>query len=295
MEHVLIIADIEGSSGCWKREASELMTAEWAEACLEMSLDIDAVAGALFDAGVKRVTVKDFHRTAYNLLPHKIDPRARIVHGYRAGPVPGIGDPDGAGLLMLIGMHAASGSSGFLAHTLTSRIERLEVNGRLMAEVELFCASLAPFGLRPVFFSGCPVACAQAAETIKGIACHEIDKSGGAGSIDIEDWRAGLAHSAVNALDNAAAEPYAPPGPFNAVILMRDGEKEAAKIAGRWGLNYTGSEIHIKTGDIHELYYQLIRICYLTPFIERFIGPSVFLYNLYGRLGQSFVRFSGYG
>lgn len=165
---VLIIADIEGSSGCWNRRASEYRTHEWASACIEMSRDIDAVAAALFDAGVEAVSIKDFHRTGYNLLPEMIDRRARLLHGYRRGPVPGIGDPRGADRLLMIGMHAASGSNGFLAHTLTSRIARLEVNGKLMCEAELFAASVAHYGLRPVFLSGCAVACRQAEESIRG-------------------------------------------------------------------------------------------------------------------------------
>ena len=47
-------------------------------------------------------------------------------------------------------MHAASGSDGFLALTLTSRIARLEVNQRLLAKIELFAASLAPWKIRPI-------------------------------------------------------------------------------------------------------------------------------------------------
>ena len=38
-------------------------------------------------------------------------------------------------------MHAASGTDGFLSHTLTSRIAQLEVNRRPLAEVELFAVS----------------------------------------------------------------------------------------------------------------------------------------------------------
>ena len=34
-----------------------------------MSRDVDAVVGGLLDAGIERVTVKDFHRSGYNLLP----------------------------------------------------------------------------------------------------------------------------------------------------------------------------------------------------------------------------------
>jgi D-aminopeptidase len=102
------------------------------------------------------VTIKDFHRTAYNLLPEMIDRRARIVCGYRRGAVPGLGDPEDADALMMIGMHAASDTDGFLAHTLTSRLASLKVNGRPLAEVELFAAALAPYGIPTIFFSGCP-------------------------------------------------------------------------------------------------------------------------------------------
>jgi D-amino peptidase len=47
----------------------------------------------LFDAGVKTVTVKDFHRTGFNLLPELMDPRVNVVQGYIKGPVPGMGNP----------------------------------------------------------------------------------------------------------------------------------------------------------------------------------------------------------
>ena len=178
-DHILIIADIEGSSGCWNYRASSFLTREWRLACLEMTLDVDAVVTALFDAGVQKVTVKDFHRSAYNLLPELIDSRAHIVSGYRSGPVPGLGDPGDAQAVMFLGMHAAAGTEGFMAHTLTSRISWLEVNKKPLSELELFAASLAPYGVKPIFFSGCPTACAQARAAIKKIDSYPIDKSTG--------------------------------------------------------------------------------------------------------------------
>jgi D-aminopeptidase len=289
MNHILIIADIEGTSGCWSDDASAFKTEAWAKACVEMSLDIDAVVRTLFDAGVSAVTIKDFHRTGYNLLRELIDSRARIVHGYRVGPVPGLGDPDGADILMMIGMHAASGSGGFLCHTLTSRIARLEVNGKLMSEAELFSASLAPHKVRPVFFSGCSTACVQAENVLKRITVYPIDKSGGPGSIDVNKWRAGLAAAAVRSLDNRT-KPYLPEGPFRAVITMKDGAMAAKKIADRWRLERDENSIFVVAGNINGLYYDLIRIAYLTPLIEKIITPSIFLYNLWGRAGLSWVR-----
>ncbi|MFZ0612130.1 MAG: M55 family metallopeptidase, partial [Desulfobacterales bacterium] len=175
VDSVLIVADIEGSSGCWSKKASAFKTPEWVDACADMTRDVAAVVRALLDDGVRRVIVKDFHRTGYNILPELIDPRARVVQGYRKDPVPGIGDPGTAAAVLFTGMHAASGSGGFLAHTLTSRIRRLEVNGELVPEVYLFAGSLAPWGVRPVFFSGCPVACNQARDIIPAIGTYLID------------------------------------------------------------------------------------------------------------------------
>jgi D-amino peptidase len=284
---VLIIADIEGSSGCWSYSAGRFMTQEWYAACIEMTRDVNMVVTGLFDAGVTEVTVQDFHRTGYNLLPELIDSRARVISGYRLGPVPGIGDPGMAGAALFLGMHAASGSSGFLAHTLTSRIQRLEVNEKAMSEVELFSASLAPYGVRPIFFSGCPVACTEAKQTIEGIKCYPIDKSQG---FHVDAWRSGLQRAAIQSLDNVAMEPYLPKGPFKAVVTMRDGEKPAQKIAKRWDFDCEGARILLAASDFDELYRDLIRLCYLTPLIERIVPVALLLHRLQGYIGLAMVR-----
>jgi D-amino peptidase len=289
-DHILIIADIEGSSGCWDYRASRFMTDEWSRACVGMTLDVNAVVRGLFDAGVKQVTVKDFHRTGYNLLPEMIEPMAQVVLGYRQGPVPGLGNPGEAGAVMFLGMHAASGTEGFMAHTLTSRIIWLEVNRRPLAEVELFSASLAPYGIRPIFFSGCPTACAQAEAAIAGIDSYPIDKSDGPALFNAQLWRSGLVHGAVESLNNLDTEPYARSGPFRAEVTMWDGERSARKLAQRWGFDHEGGRIFIQAADIHELYRELIRLSYLTPLTEKTLPCGLFVYKLTGRLGLEWVR-----
>jgi D-amino peptidase len=290
LKSVLVIADIEGSSGCWSYNAGRFMTKEWYVACVEMSRDVNTVVTGLFDAGVTRVTVQDFHRTGYNLLPELIDLRARVLSGYRDGPVPGIGDPGTAEGVLFLGMHAASGSLGFLAHTLTSRIQRLEVNGKAMSEVELFSASLAPYGVRPIFFSGCPVACTEAREMIKGITCYPIEKARGQKGFHVDAWRAGLKRAAIQSLHNAPVEPYLPKGPFKAVVTMRDGEKPAQKIARRWDFDCEGARILLRAADFNELYRDLVRLCYFTPLIEKMLPFALLLHRLQGYMGLAMVR-----
>jgi len=290
IRNVLIIADIEGSSGCWDSRASSFMTPQWARACLAMTHDVGAVVDALFNAGVEHITVKDFHRTGYNLLPEMINAKSEIIHGYRRGPVPGFGDPGPAQVAVFLGMHAASGTNGFLAHTLTSRIACLEVNGKPMAEIELFASALAPCGIRPIFFSGCPAACAQAGAVIDNITRYPLDKSTGAGNFDGTEWRAGLARSAVASLKNDQPAPYQPEGSMQARVTLRDGEAAARKIARRWKLDHQNDQILIHAAHIGELYLALIRICYLTPLVEKTLPFCLMAYNLWGRIGLSWVR-----
>jgi D-aminopeptidase len=290
IRNILIISDIEGSSGCWSYAGSSFMTDQWCDACVDMTLDVNAVVRCLLDAGVEHITVKDFHRTGFNLLPQMLDPHVTLISGYKRAPVPGIGHPGNARTVMFLGMHAASGTDGFLAHTLTSRIEKLEVNGKPMAEIELFSAALAPFGIRPIFFSGCPTACKQARQTIADIEVYPIDKSADPQKFDKQLWRSGLGQAAAESLNNESTEEYIPKGPFSAVVHMRDGEKEAYRIAKRWGFRCEHNRIFINTEDIHQLYLNLIRICYLTPIIERILPVSLFLYNLWGRVGLAWLR-----
>jgi D-aminopeptidase len=288
--HILIIADIEGSSGCWDYRAAKFMTEEWSRACVEMTLDVKAVVRALYDAGVRKITVKDFHRTGYNILPEMIDHPARVVSGYRQGPVPGLGDPGDVEAVMFLGMHAASGTEGFMAHTLTSRIIWLEVNRKPLTEVELFSASLAPSGVKPIFFSGCPAACAQAKAAIGKIDSYPINKDIGPEIFHADSWRSGLASAALNSLKNTSTEPYTISGPLKAEVTMREGERAARKLSRRWKFAQQGSRIFIEAADIHELYRNLIKLCYLTPATEKLLPYSLYLYNFTGCLGLEWVR-----
>ncbi len=290
LTHILILADLEGSSACWNYRAASFLTDDWARACLGLSRDVSSVVSALFDAGVESVTIKDFHRTGYNLLTERIDSRAKIVSGFRRGPVPGIGHPGESQAVMLLGMHAASGSHGFLAHTLTSRIARLEVNGRLLAEVELFAASLAPWGIRPVFFSGCPVACEQAAAVIDNLPCFAIDKSSGQQKFDSRTWRSELAQAAVGTLSNSQTEPYRPVGPFRALVTLRNGAAEASRLARRWKFKQSGAQLEIHTKRMDQLYLALIKLCYLSPLTEKILPLALMASNLRGRLGMMWAR-----
>ncbi len=159
-----------------------------------------------------------------------------------------------------------------------------------MAEIELFASALAPFGIKPIFFSGCPVACRQAAAVIDNISCYPIDKTMGDDNFNRSQWRAGLAESVVESLDNDQPPPYQPNGPMQARLTLRDGEATAQKIADRWKIERNRNQIFLSAPSRQALYLELIRICYLTPLVEKTLPVCLLAYNLWGRIGLSWVR-----
>jgi len=106
----------------------------------------------------------------------------------------------------------------------------------------------------------------------------------------IRGWRRQLAAEAVSALSNGSAVPYDPTGPFVVRVSMREGPAAARKIALRWQLDRSGADLFFKAIDTAELYHALIRICYLTPAVERLLPIALPLFNLRGRLGLMWVR-----
>lgn len=287
MTSVFVIADIEGSTGCRQRSDAQLFNDGWVRACVEMSLDIDCLGQRLLTAGASKIRVKDFHRTGFNLFRELIDSRIELDQGYKAGPVAGIGVVKNFDRLIMTGMHAASGTAGFLPHTLTSKFASVTANGRLLTEAELFASSLAPAGLIPVFFSGCGVACRQAAEAIGGLHTFSVDKPL---HDEMQQIRSRLADAAVQSMNQARGRPFQFSGPFDVVISMRDGEAAAAKLRKRWQMHGKNAEIIFSSPDADSLYRQLISLAYLTPLTETYLHTALKVANISGRLAHFWAR-----
>ena len=291
MAAILILADIEGSTGCNRREDAQLFNDGWIRACRELSRDLNALCKELKKAGAGRIRIKDFHRTGFNVFRAVLDPEIELDQGYAAGPTIGIGDVTGFDMLMMIGMHAASGTTGFLPHTLTSKFAGISVNDRLLCEAELFAASVADHGIKPAFFSGCPAACAQAEAAIKGLSVFAIEKPLRAEPALV---RQRLAESAAIAFNKACRgelpPPYLPSGPFKTTLTMRDGPMAAEKLRKAWSLAGENNASTFTANSMNELYWQLLKLAYLKPFTLRFLNTSLVVANLAGKIAHIWAR-----
>jgi D-amino peptidase len=262
-----MVADLEGSTGAWTKAHTLLATPEWQEARVELTRDLNAAAGALFERGVKGVVVKDFHRTGYNLIPAQLDRRVKLVSGYYTGPAIGYGKLYGADFALFVGLHAAGGNAkGFLAHTLTSRIAEILVNGKRICESELFATVLSAFRVPLAFFSGCPAACQEVKERMNWVVTCAIPKD----ALVYQDRnkkeefilraRDGLRKS-ILAIPTVEGLPlFAMRPPFDCQVVFQE-EAEARKM-NAWSFPQEGRIIRFHSEEFLEMYENLLKVAY---------------------------------
>ena len=261
-----IVADLEGSTGAWTKAHTLLGTPEWQEARVELTRDSNAVVESLFEMGVRGVVVKDFHRTGYNLIPRYLDRRAKLVSGYYSGPAVGYGKLYGADFALFVGLHASGGNeSGFLPHTLTSRIAEIRVNGKRTCESELFAAVLSAFHVPVCFFSGCPAACQEVTERMDWVLTYavpkemEICRDEKRRRDHIAQKREGL--KKIREISDPKAMPlFALKPPFDCQVIFHE-EAEARRM-NPWGFSQQGKTIHFQAEQFLEFYQNLLKIAY---------------------------------
>lgn len=264
-----IVADLEGSTGAWARTHTLLGTPEWQEARVDLTRDINTVAEALFERGVRGVVVKDFHRTGYNLIPAYLDRRVKLVSGYYTGPAVGYGKLHGADFALFVGLHASGGNEeGFLAHTLTSRIAEIQVNGERVCEAELFAAVLSAFRVPVAFFSGCQAACQEVVERMNWVITYPVNKDPLVYQDEkkkrdyVRRMREGL-RSKIMQIPEAADLPlFHMKTPFDCRVIFHE-ESEARRM-NPWGFPRDGRIIRFHVAEFLELYQNLLKIAYFS-------------------------------
>ena len=269
-----IVADLEGSTGAWTKAHTRLRTPEWQKARVELTRDINAVAGSLFEREVKGVVVKDFHRTGYNLILPRLDPRIKVISGYYTGPALGYGDLHGAEFALFVGLHAAGGNEkGFLSHTLTSRVAEIRVNGKRVCESELFATVLSDFNVPVVFFSGCPAACQEVTERMSWVITSEIPKDpeiyrdeNKRGDFILQK-REGLKQRVKEIVNPTEQNLFRMQPPFDCQVIFQD-EDEARR--NPWGFPRSGRTIQVEASRFLDLYENLLKIAYFPKLAYQF-------------------------
>jgi D-amino peptidase len=133
--NVFISADIEGVCGVVGSLHTDPTGSHYRLACDWMVGEVNAAIEGALEAGARRIVVKDAHNQATNIELDKLHPAAELISGW--GPLGSMveGVDSSFSALFLIGYHArAATADGTLAHTWSSNVLDLRINGQTIGE-----------------------------------------------------------------------------------------------------------------------------------------------------------------
>ena len=154
---ILLIHDMEGLSGQDDPYSFLFGHPAYPQMRKLLTADVNAVIDGLFAGGASSVEVADGHGSGNpdaDMLIDQLDRRARMVTRAESfdtySDLPEKGKYDA---VVVVGMHAKSGSGGFASHTY-SLGSQISVNGHAITETELVGLLHGPMGVPVIFASG---------------------------------------------------------------------------------------------------------------------------------------------
>jgi len=162
---VFISADMEGISGISGSDQLSATGAEYGRSRKMMADDVNAAIRGARAGGATTIVVNDSHGSMRNLRLEDLDPDVRLIsHSFkRSGMMEGLDESFDA--VIFVGYHAKAGHPGGLfAHTGSSVVRDVRVNGISMGEGGLNTTVAAWYGVPVVLVTGDDVAVRQVAE-----------------------------------------------------------------------------------------------------------------------------------
>ncbi|MEU5325161.1 M55 family metallopeptidase [Streptomyces parvus] len=220
----LISVDMEGISGIVHSSETNPERYDYQRGRELMTAEANAVIAGVLDAEpTADVLVADAHGTFRNLLPERLDRRARLVRGKpRAlNMLAGLDEETDAALF--VGYHVRAGEGpGVLAHTMNGEILDVRVAGRSLGETGLNTAMAGHLGVPVVLLSGDGAACAEMADLVPGtvtVAVKEALGMAAAVTLHPEEARDRLRRAAADAVTRRTEiPPLALTGPLDVEV-----------------------------------------------------------------------------
>lgn len=153
---VYISADIEGIAGIMHDDETSKSHADYAEFREEMTREALAACEGAMAAGAREIFVKDAHGSGRNILVERLPECARIVRGWSGHPLSMVQELDASfDAILFIGYHSRAGAeTNPLAHTLSTEVASIKLNGTFASEFLLAAYAAAMFDVPAAFLSG---------------------------------------------------------------------------------------------------------------------------------------------
>jgi D-amino peptidase len=159
---IFIMTDMEGVAGVGLFDDVVPSGRHYAQSRRLLTQETNAAIEGAFAGGATEVVVADGHGGG-GLNVEDLHPDARLLHGGNF-PKPTFGLDKTYGALLMVGMHAMSGTAdGHLNHTYShTHIDYIKVNGIEIGEIGIFAMVAGALGVPTVFVSGDAAACREA-------------------------------------------------------------------------------------------------------------------------------------
>ena len=155
--NLFISCDMEGTAGvCSWKQCDPSDTHEYPVYRRYMTREVRAAIEGAREAGVRRVLVNDSHWSMRNLLFDELpgDDDLRVISGTRKPWSMVQGIDSGVDAAFFTGYHAKAGDAATLAHTYSSEVYAVTVNGVACSEALLNAALAGTFGVPVLLVSG---------------------------------------------------------------------------------------------------------------------------------------------
>ena len=209
---IFIAADMEGTAGILTWSETERDHPDYPAYGELMTREVVAACEGARAAGADEVVVKDAHDSARNLIAGLLPDYVRIIRGWSGHPdsmMFGLNESFAGAIYT--GYHSKAGAEGnLLAHSFTTRISRLLLNGEVVSELTLNALCAARYGVPSLFLSGDEGICADARTLLPGIGTVETLRGFGASSDSLSPE---AARKAIRAGVEAAIRAPRPPLP----------------------------------------------------------------------------------
>jgi D-amino peptidase len=173
---IYILCDMEGTSGLWQPEQTDLTSPQYQHARGLLAADVNAAIAGAFEGGAAELVVCDTHAGGRNFIIEQMADDPRVVYETPSGgdALPAIDESfDG---LILTGHHAMAGTlNGFLDHTMSSRHWfSMTLNGQPVGEIALETAVAGHFGVPLIMVAGDRAACEEAEAMFTGVVTAPV-------------------------------------------------------------------------------------------------------------------------
>jgi D-amino peptidase len=184
---VYLSADIEGVTGTTHWNETYMNKPEYAEFREQMTAEVSAACEGALSAGAEEVWVQDAHGEGRNIIASKLPERTRLIRGWSGHPFSMVQELDESfQAACMVGYHSEAGSdTNPLAHSMTTVLTHIKINGDFASEFSIHTFAGASVGVPTVFLSGDEGACDQAKALVPEVVTVGVKKGVGGSTVSL--------------------------------------------------------------------------------------------------------------